>query len=82
MIVANTGWPDLELLKAAPILIWRAGLDAKCNWFNPAWLAYTGRTMEQEMGDGWTLTEHDRSIDPKEPFGVTALHTGRTVNAG
>ena len=34
MIVGDTGWPDLELLNAAPILVWRAGTDAACDWFS------------------------------------------------
>ncbi|MEI6193858.1 MAG: PAS domain S-box protein, partial [Verrucomicrobiota bacterium] len=53
----------LRLLEKAPALIWRAGLDGKCNWFNEAWLAFTGRTRAQEMGDGWLAGVHPDDLD-------------------
>ncbi len=48
----------LQLLNDAPALIWRAGLDGLCDWFNATWLAFTGRTLEQEVGNGWTEGVH------------------------
>lgn len=39
-------------------LIWTSGIDKACNYFNDPWLRYTGRTIEQELGYGWSQGIH------------------------
>jgi PAS domain S-box-containing protein len=71
-----------ELADNAPVMIWRSGRDKLCDWFNKPWLDFVGRTMEQELGNGWTENVHvddfDRcldsyvtSFDARERFTVT-----------
>ncbi|MFP5212034.1 MAG: PAS domain-containing protein, partial [Acidobacteriota bacterium] len=43
---------------AAPLLIWVAGPDSQCTFLNKYWLAFTGRSMEQELGYGWLENLH------------------------
>jgi PAS domain S-box-containing protein len=69
------------MANSAPVLLWMSGTDKLGVFFNQAWLNFTGRTLEQELGDGWIEGVHpdDRqhcldvchaTFDTRQPFEV------------
>lgn len=68
-LVANT----------APVMIWMAGTDKLCDYVNQPFLTFTGRSSEEELGNGWVtgIFSEDakmcheafiRAFDRREPF--------------
>jgi PAS domain S-box-containing protein len=46
------------LADSAPVLLWMSGEDGLCDFFNQGWLKFTGRSLEQELGNGWAEGIH------------------------
>jgi PAS domain S-box-containing protein len=54
-------------------MIWMSDSSRACNYFNKPWLEFTGRKLEQELGDGWIQGLHPDDRGPCENAYVTAF---------
>lgn len=62
-------------------LLWVSDADKNLTWFNNRWLDFTGKKIEDELGNGWAegihpddkekcLGEYTRAFNAREPFTV------------
>lgn len=51
------------LADSGKALIWTSGLDKQRDYFNQPWLDFTGRSLAQETGNGWSENLHPDDLD-------------------
>ncbi len=64
----------------APVLIWIAGLDRLCTWLNKPWLDFVGRSLEQDIGNGWLENIHPDDYDRCSKAYTSAFDARQTVS--
>jgi PAS domain S-box-containing protein len=75
-VTPDPGRPSLApdqyrfVVENGPLLIRRMGPAAKCDYVNEAWLRFTGRSFDQEVGDGWV-----RGVHPDDLPGCLATYS-------
>ena len=47
-----------SIANAAPVMIWQVDRNQRNEFSNDGWLAFSGRTMQQELGEGWSELVH------------------------
>jgi len=69
----------LVMANSAPVIMWASGLDKSCTFCNKAWVDFTGRQLDEQVGYGWAECIHpeDRArciktvseaFDARQPF--------------
>lgn len=65
----------------APVMIWTADPNGLRTFFNVTWLTYTGRSVEQELEEGWVndiypldkdafLSVYKKAFEDRQPFEI------------
>jgi PAS domain S-box-containing protein len=65
-ILQNLGETEARfrnMADASPVLLWMSRTDGLCTFFNQTWLAFTGRTLEEEWGVGWAENVHFEDLE-------------------
>jgi PAS domain S-box-containing protein len=66
----------LAYAEAIPIIVWRADPHGLIDYHNAAWYDYTGLTVEQSRGTGWTNAIHPADADRALSRWVDSIHQG------
>ena len=61
----------------APVLLWMAGNDSECYFFNETWLLFTGRSLEAERGVGWAEGVHHEDLHQVLETYMTSFYARR-----
>ena len=51
------------MANTAPVMIWMNDAQGRCEFVNKAWLTFTGRALEQELGQGWLEGVHPEDLE-------------------
>ncbi len=59
----NAEWHFRSIVDSGLSLIWTSDVHGRCDYFNESWLRFTGRALEEELGDGWAVGVQPEDLD-------------------
>jgi PAS domain S-box-containing protein len=68
------------LAESLPLLVWTCRADGWCDFLSQQWLAYTGRTHEEQVGSGWAEQLHPEDRAAISESWQQSLATGQDFN--
>ena len=66
------------IINTMPVLAWSALPDGTVDFFNQRWLDYTGLSLEQAQGWGWTDTVHRDDLSRMDDYWQSMIATGES----
>jgi PAS domain S-box-containing protein len=72
--------PHVALADLVPCVVWTARPDGWIDYANQFWVRFTGLTLEQTYGWGWTAALHAEDRPRMMDVWTQALHTGEQVD--
>jgi PAS domain S-box-containing protein len=67
-----------SMADTAPVLVWMSGKDKLWSFFNKTWLDFTGRTLDKELGNGWSEGIHPEDLARCSAIQVDAFDARRS----
>ena len=52
-----------NMADTAPVMIWVSDADKNCTYLNQQWLDFTGRSLEDELSNGWAADIHPEDYE-------------------
>ncbi len=65
-MLATSEFPSIDLRAMAdnaPVALWMSDSEGRCSYVNRRWLEFTGRPLEDELGDGWAEGIHEDDVE-------------------
>ena len=66
-----------RMADAMPVSVWMSDADGACIYLNKQWLEHTGRTLEEEAGEGWLESVHPDDRPAAMDSYLRAFHSRR-----
>ena len=48
---------------SAPVMIWLGDANGQAEWFSRSWLEFTGKSLDEQVGDGFAASIHPEDLD-------------------
>jgi PAS domain S-box-containing protein len=69
----------LAFAEAIPVIVWRTDANGLNDYLNATWYDYTGLSVEQSRGTGWTVAIHHEDQAAAQAAWLQAIETGSPI---